>query len=479
MANEKENIKLYFQKRKDISIGELSINKEYQKELINFVYPKFLEEEIQLRLIEIIAIMNFKDDLLYNIVNQIYIKNVELNEKDLSSKEKNDFINKITSYVKKNTSAHDEDILNMITKMFEALTTTFSYKQSDDIDLVFPDEDFNYLSSESVSVKKESPEKKIKNLNPTKVAKYCIINGIPENIKELNDNINYNKSFPIALMTSMANIASIMEFKNEMSAKRRENYLKILKFIKEEDIKNGVYKFIYNFKKMALSDRIVVRFYHIWQDVLKNYNNMTEYQKNMIIDIFSKNTKENFENFRKSKENYKNEKIQSIEKIEKEDKEKQEIDILNIKITEPEKSRKIKNISLAFAENQNITDKVISIINGEYIEKWFFIKILIETITKNLQNEKSSEIDEIIDYNLRTLHKIILEFTIEDYEKSFYFFLKNYYQTSGRYVTYRVKTINNRVLMEMLKIKYGSDAPEIKVYISATNKMIINKKYIE
>lgn len=479
MANEKENIKLYFQKRKDISIGELSINKEYQKELINFVYPKFLEDEIQLRLIEIIAIMNFKDDLLYNIVNQIYIKNVELNEKDLSSKEKNDFINKITSYIKKNTGAHDEDILNMITKMFEALTTTFSYKQSDDIDLVFPDEDFNYLSSESVSVKKESTEKKIKNLNPTKVAKYCIINGIPENIKELNDNINYNKSFPIALMTSMANIASIMEFKNEMSAKRRENYLKILKFIKEEDIKNGVYKFIYNFKKMALSDRIVVRFYHIWQDVLKNYSNMTEYQKNMIIDIFSKNTKENFENFRKSKENYKNEKIQSIEKIEKEDKEKQEVDILNIKISEPEKSRKIKNISLAFAENQNITDKVISILNGEYIEKWFFIKILIETITKNLQNEKSAEIDEIIDYNLRTLHKIILEFTIEDYEKSFYFFLKNYYQTSGRYVTYRVKTINNRVLMEMLKIKYGSDAPEIKVYISATNKMIINKKYIE
>lgn len=479
MANEKENIRLYFQKRKDISIGELSINKLYQEELVEYVSPHFLESEVQLRLIEIIAIMNFKDDLLYKLLNKIYMKNIEITGKDLTSKEKNDFINKLTFYIKKNTGIQDDDILNMITKMFEALTSTFSYKNSEDIDIVFSDEDFNYLNSESVSIKKEISEKKIKNLNPTKVAKYCISNGIPENINELNENIKYNKSFPIALMTSMANIASVMEFKNEMSAKRRENYLKVLKFVNEDDIKSGIIKLIYNFKKMALSDRIVVRFFHIWKDVISNYKNMTNYQKNMLIDIFTIETKDNFENFRKNKENYKSEKIKNVEKEESINREKKEIDILSIKINNPEQSRKVKNISLAFVENQNITEKVISIVNGTEIEKWFFVKVLIEAITQNLQNEKSSEIDEIIEYNLRTLHKIILEFPIEDYEKSFYYFLKNYYQTSGRFVTYRVKTINNRVLMEMLKLKYGSDSPEIKVYISTTNKMIINKKYIE
>ena len=95
--------------------------------------------------------------------------------------------------------------------------------------------------------------------------------------------------------------------------------------------------------------------------------------------------------------------------IENDKKEKKEIDILSIKINNPEQSRKVKNISLAFVENQNITEKVISIVNGTEIEKWFFVKVLIEAITQNLQNEKSSEIDEIIEYNLRTLHKIILE----------------------------------------------------------------------
>lgn len=478
MANEKENIRLYFQRRKDISIGELSINKLYQKELIEYVSSNFLENEIQIRLIEIIAIMNFKDDLLYNLINKIYLRNIEKTGKDLTSKEKNDFINKLTFYIKKNTGAQDDDILNMITKMFESLTATFSYKDREDIDIVFSDEDFNYLSSESVSVKKETTDKKIRNLNPTKVAKYCISNGIPENINELNENIKHNKSFPIALMTSMANIASVMEFKNEMSAKKRENYLKILKFVSEEDIRSGIVKLIYNFKKMALSDRIIVRFFHIWKDVVSHYANMTEYQKNIIIELFTEETRENFENFKRDKEDYKTEKIKNVEKIES-IKEKNDIDILNVNLNDPEQNRKVKNISLAFVENQNITDKVISIINGKEVEKWFFVKVLIEAITQNLQNEKSSEIDEIIEYNLRTLHKIILEFPIEDYEKSFYYFLKNYYQTSGRFVTYRVKTINNRVLMEMLKLKYGADSPEIKVYISTTNKMIINKKYIE
>lgn len=494
MDNNKKEIIDYFEKKlTSLPVMKITFDKTYQLDLIGYLIDNFKNTDIQLRFIELLSTMNLNSNTPFKLINDFYMSYLKKNNSDFTQKEKVQFTNSFSSYLSKNTQRDSDNILNIVSLAYEAFTVGFEDSININLDEMpdFNDENSiedNFISEHSFifdeedpnivpksDVKKSSKRKvKSKNLNPTKMANICIKSGFPENLTELNENIARNRSFSKALVVSLANIASLLEINNEITKENRENYLKIFKLLDEETINYGIRLFINNVKEMEVSDRQIIRFYKIWQSVITDYKKMSDYQKRIIQKIFDEETVENFNNYRKLRDEFNKE---VLRKSEEENKAENEIDIENVKIDKNNLVRFKKFINYIY-KNVSFNEEILNVISNKK-EKWEFIKLMLNDTVYTLHNNHNIYKDEDIEKEFKPLIFTLIELPIDEYEISFSYLCKLYYNVSGKFFPYLLKSIYTRLLRKKLEEKYGSDAGEFKMYIKITTAILLGKKYSE
>ena len=480
MSVDKKNIEDYFDGKGSISIIDLSFNKSYQKEFVEYSANHFDNAYIKNKIVESFAMLNTNNDKTYSILERIALHYNEIHGKPIDKIIRSEFANSVAQFLKNNTSRSDSNILDITGKVYNSMDKSHQ-------NIFIEEDDADFLIKNSTSkLKADDPfrkkpiqiqsNKKHKNLNPTKVANICIQQGIPENLDELTYNINKNISFPKALLTSMANIASIMEMKGDMSVEKRTNYFKVFKLLKDEDIEYGFKLFIDNFKNMSESDRLIIRFFYIWEDVLKSYKNMNGLHKDLVLRTLKRETDDAFENYRKMKEEDKKLREQNIPNVSHND-----FDIDNADISEINIRKEVERISDFYMINKTMNDNISNILNDQH-KKIFFLKQMIlnstAQIVKNNNNNENGVNDKKTEASIRAMLMILVMDNIDIYEKTFFFFLKSYHKMSATYLSYRIKILISRVLIDVLKVRYGDDAAEVNMYSKVTTKMIMSKKYI-
>lgn len=491
--NKNKEIEDYFlRKSSQISMRQLQFEKDFQNELALYVAKNFEENDIKLRLIELIATMKINSELPFDILNNIYLL-YTADRKDLASAEKTMFANDFIKYMKNNTEKSEDDILNAVTMIFEALSSTYkaeeNYAVEDNFneeinfalevgDLIFDKKDVediipaeiknNTRKRELRDYTEPKDRKKIKNLNPTKMANMCIAQGIPADTKDLIDNIEHNKQFPRALVSAMANIAAIKEIKAEINVAERNNYFKIFKLLDKDCLVYGFSTLINNFKELANSDRIVLRFFNIWIEALKNYDNMNNAHKEIVIEVFKKETKENMDRYRAARNEHHKKKVDGVN-----NKKENEFFLNNIEI-EPKNVNEIRSIISMIKGNEKIDlpEKLFNQSFKAQFLKLFIIDTVRNVVYPEIEGEKLDG-----DKDLGHLIKTLYELPVDEYEQSLMFFIREYYRESGMFFPYNMKLYYSRTLGSLLKKKYPEGAQEIKVYAQITQRLMVNRKY--
>lgn len=493
MSNNYNEIKLYFEnKTSKLSLSLLNHDEKYQDRFINFVANNFKTTDVRTKLIEVLATMKLNEEAPFDLMKKIYNKFYLTEKKDWTSKEKTMFVNSFSEYLRLNTQKTNDELFVFTTKMYNSLTIN-----NDDVKMDIEEEpDFGFLPEDSLALddnqfifdeedieiptKKEIIPKKIKNLNPNKIALTCIEKGIPQNIGEITENITRNKSFPVALVAAMANIVALKEVQSQMDFIKRENYFKIFKLLDEETIKHGIKKLIDNFKLMVGNeDRMIIRFHNIWIGIIKDYKNMSLRQREIIIKVFNEETIESFDNFRKLKEKINERNRQETINKENSNNEGKFIDLDKINV----RSDNLKKINEAIefiGFKYSINDEISKFLSDP-LTKIEFFKVfisktcyLLSTTKLEIRDDQENTDKEI----LKPLLFAMLELPIDEYQNMFSEFLRIYYQTTGTFFPTTKKLSLNTALLGFLNEKYAKNSPETKMYTKISVKLLISKSYM-
>lgn len=98
MSVDKKNIEDYFDGKGSISIIDLSFNKSYQKEFVEYSANHFDNAYIKNKIVESFAMLNTNNDKTYSILERIALHYNEIHGKPIDKTIRSEFANSVAQF---------------------------------------------------------------------------------------------------------------------------------------------------------------------------------------------------------------------------------------------------------------------------------------------------------------------------------------------------------------------------------------------